>query len=234
MAKLEKNLASAWQARLTSQFTQPYWKTLSTFLQERADQGHTVYPPQDALFNALNLTLPAQVKVVIVGQDPYHGPGQAHGLCFSVQPDVKPPPSLVNIYKEMNTDLGLKRPTHGCLTRWAKQGVLLLNSVLTVEDGQANAHQGKGWESFTDAVIETLNEGSESIVFMLWGSYAQQKGAAIDSERHLVLTAPHPSPLSAHRGFFGTKPFSKANAYLLEHKKLPIDWQVGAPELLTA
>jgi uracil-DNA glycosylase len=167
------------------------------------------------------------VKVVIIGQDPYHQPGQAHGLCFSVQQGVKIPPSLVNIYKELQSDIGMTPPNHGYLESWAKQGVLLLNAVLTVVDSNANAHQGKGWEQFTDKVISTVNEQCENVVFMLWGSYAQKKGAVIDTSKHLVLKAPHPSPLSAHRGFLGCKHFSQANTYLAQHDKQEIDWVIS-------
>jgi len=166
------------------------------------------------------------VKVVILGQDPYHQPNQAHGLCFSVLPGIKTPPSLVNIYKELQTDLGIERANHGYLETWATQGVLLLNAVLTVEDSNANAHQGKGWEQFTDKVISVVNEQCDNVVFLLWGGYAQKKGAVIDSQKHLVLKAPHPSPLSAHRGFLGCRHFSQANAYLEQHDKKNIDWQL--------
>ena len=183
-----------------------------------------IYPPGKLIFNALDSTPFDRVKVVILGQDPYHGPGQAHGLCFSVPKGVPAPPSLVNIYKEIQNDLGLTPPGHGNLQSWADQGVLLLNAVLTVERGQASAHQGKGWERFTDRIVAELNQGREKLVFLLWGSYATRKGEIIDRERHLVLTAPHPSPLSAHRGFFGCRHFSKANSWLERQGMAPIHW----------
>jgi uracil-DNA glycosylase len=185
-----------------------------------------VYPPGPQIFAAFEATPFDQVKVVVLGQDPYHGPGQAHGLCFSVQPDVDVPPSLLNIYKEIERDLGLPRPDHGCLLPWARQGVLLLNAVLTVEAGKAGSHQGRGWEGFTDHVVDTLNREREGLVFLLWGSYAQAKGKVIDPRRHKVLKAPHPSPLSAHRGFNGCGHFSAANAYLARQGFAPIDWSL--------
>ena len=185
-----------------------------------------IYPPGKQIFSALDQTAFENVKVVILGQDPYHGPGQAHGLCFSVAPGVQKPPSLQNIYKEIERDLGIAPSQNGCLLAWAQQGVLLLNAVLTVEHAQAGSHQGKGWELFTDRIVSLLNEQREHLVFMLWGSYAQKKGAIIDRHRHLVLESPHPSPLSAHRGFFGNKHFSSANRYLTEHGVSPINWQL--------
>ena len=191
---------------------------------ERKGNGAVIYPPGEFIFNALNSTPFDAVKVVILGQDPYHGPGQAHGLCFSVQDGVAVPPSLLNIYKELEADLGSSRPPGGNLQHWAEQGVLLLNAVLTVERGRAGAHQGKGWEKFTDRIVSELNDSRDGLVFMLWGSYAMKKGAMIDRSRHLVLTAPHPSPLSAHRGFFGCRHFSKANTWLEQHGKPPIRW----------
>ena len=191
-----------------------------------------IYPPGAQIFNALDLTTFENVKVVILGQDPYHGPGQAHGLCFSVSAGVPKPPSLQNIFKEIEKDLGIVSPKNGCLLAWAQQGVLLLNAVLTVEHAQAGSHQGKGWEQFTDRIVSLLNEQREHLVFMLWGSYAQKKGAIIDRHRHLVLESPHPSPLSAHRGFFGNKHFSSANRYLTEHGISPINWQL--PETSTS
>ncbi|KZZ43254.1 uracil-DNA glycosylase, partial [Oleiphilus sp. HI0118] len=188
--------------------------------------GKQIYPPENLVFNALNSTPFERVSVVILGQDPYHGSGQAHGLSFSVQPGVAIPPSLVNIYKELYSDVGAVPPMHGCLTSWAEQGVLLLNAVLTVEQGNAGAHQGKGWEQFTDEVIRALNDQRENIVFILWGNYAQKKGAFIDQSKHCVLTSAHPSPLSAHRGFLGSKPFSQCNAYL-KSKGLPeVNWSL--------
>jgi len=220
----EIRLDPSWKNRLSDEFGQPYMATLRQFLLERKRLGAVIYPPGDLIFNALNSTPFEAVKVVILGQDPYHGPGQAHGLCFSVPKGVAIPPSLVNIYKELASDLGVVPPTGGNLQPWAEQGVLLLNAVLTVEKGQPAAHQGKGWERFTDRVVGALNDGREGLVFMLWGSYAIKKGAVIDREKHLVLTAPHPSPLSAHRGFFGCRHFSSANRWLMEHGETPIDW----------
>ncbi len=197
---------------------------LREFLLERKRAGAVIYPPGPLIFNALNSTPFDRVKVVILGQDPYHGPGQAHGLCFSVRDGVELPPSLRNIYREIEDDLGCRCPDSGNLQRWADQGVLLLNAVLTVERGQAGAHQGKGWERFTDRVVAELNDHRDGLAFMLWGSYAMKKGAMIDRGRHLVLTAPHPSPLSAQRGFFGCRHFSKANAWLVKHGETPIKW----------
>lgn len=221
-------LEAGWLTAVGEEFDKPYMQELRRFLQQEKDQGKTIYPPGSLWFNAFNTTPFKQVKVVILGQDPYHGPGQAHGLCFSVQKGIAFPPSLQNIFKEIRNDLGLPIPTHGCLQHWAEQGVLLLNAVLTVEQGKAGAHQGKGWETFTDAAIRALNEQREHLVFLLWGSYAEKKGAFIDGQRHLVLKSPHPSPLSAHRGFFGNQHFSKANAYLAEHGLATIDWQLPA------
>ncbi len=219
-------LCDSWKGRIGAEFDQPYMRELKAFLKKEKAAGQVIYPPGPEMFNALNHTPFEQVKVVILGQDPYHGPGQAHGLCFSVRPDVKIPPSLVNIYKELVTDVGITMPQHGCLTSWADQGVLLLNAVLSVQQGVAGAHQGKGWEQFTDQIVGALNRQREHLVFMLWGSYAQKKGAIIDRQKHLVLQAPHPSPLSAHRGFFGCRHFSQANAYLQQTGQAPIDWNV--------
>jgi uracil-DNA glycosylase len=218
--------APSWQAVLAAEFNAPYMQDLKAFLRQEKDQQKKIYPHSADWFHALETTPLDEVKVVILGQDPYHQPEQAHGLCFSVKPGVKVPPSLVNIYKELESDLGVTPVKHGYLESWAKQGVLLLNAVLTVEDSNANAHQGKGWEQFTDKVIETINERCEHVVFMLWGSYAQKKGSVIDPQRHLVLKAPHPSPLSAHRGFLGCRHFSQANDYLVQHGKSPINWQL--------
>ncbi|MFC1720587.1 uracil-DNA glycosylase [Pseudomonadota bacterium] len=220
----EIRLAPSWKIRLENEFKQSYMVALRQFLLERKRHGAEIYPPGELIFNALNSTPFEAVKVVILGQDPYHGPGQAHGLCFSVQQGVAKPPSLVNIYKELSADLGVTPPPGGNLQPWAEQGVLLLNAVLTVERGRPGAHQGKGWERFTDRVISELNEARDGLVFLLWGSYAIKKGAVIDRVRHLVLTAPHPSPLSAHRGFFGCRHFSTANEWLIEHGQTPIDW----------
>ena len=219
-------LESSWQLALAAEFQQPYMHDLRAFLRAQKRAGRRIFPSGSEFFNAFRHTPLDRVKVVILGQDPYHGEGQAHGLCFSVQPGVAVPPSLQNIYKELHAELGLPIPSHGHLTAWADQGVLLLNSVLSVECGRAASHQGKGWETFTDRVIEVINQQREGVVFMLWGSYAQRKGAMIDSRRHCVLKAPHPSPLSAHRGFFGCGHFVAANRYLQERGQRPIDWRV--------
>jgi uracil-DNA glycosylase len=217
-------IESEWKAALLPEFTQPYMQNLRAYLQQRLAAGARIYPAGKDYFNAFNQTPLSRVKVVILGQDPYHGPGQAHGLCFSVRCNVPLPPSLLNIYKELQNDLHITRPAQGCLQGWARQGVFLLNSVLTVEEGQAAAHQGKGWEQFTDRAIEILNAQRTNLVFMLWGSYAQKKAGFVDRQRHCVLAAPHPSPLSAHRGFLGCGHFSKANEYLQQHQQAPIDW----------
>ena len=222
--KREIRLDPSWKNRLESEFSQPYMISLRQFLLERKGGGAVIYPPGDLIFNAMNSTPFEAVNVVILGQDPYHGPGQAHGLCFSVLDGVAIPPSLINIYKELEADLGSARPLNGNLQNWAGQGVLLLNAVLTVEQGRAGAHQGKGWEEFTDRIVSELNESRDGLVFMLWGSYAMKKGAMIDRSRHLVLTAPHPSPLSAHRGFLGCRHFSKANEWLVQHGQSPVEW----------
>ncbi|MFW1678485.1 uracil-DNA glycosylase [Pontibacter sp. JAM-7] len=227
---LEK--APSWQAELEAQLVQPYMQQLTQFLQQQKDQKKVIYPSAEQWFKALEMTPLPQVKVVILGQDPYHQPGQAHGLCFSVPVGARIPPSLINIYKELERDLGIERGTHGNLESWAKQGVLLLNSVLTVEQSQAASHQGQGWEQFTDAVIATVNAHCEHVVFLLWGSYAQKKGKVIDRQRHCVLQAPHPSPLSAHRGFIGCGHFSQANAYLKQHGCEPVSWQLPALDQL--
>lgn len=224
MSDARLKLDDSWKSRVGDYFDRPDMQALSEFLRTELRAGKTIYPPPKQIFSALDATPFDNVKVVILGQDPYHGPGQAHGLCFSVQPGVPIPPSLRNMYLEIQNDLGIAMPRHGHLTRWAEQGVLLLNAVLTVEQGLAGSHQGKGWEGFTDAVIDHLNREREGLVFMLWGSYAQAKGRLIDPRRHLVLKAPHPSPLSAHRGFLGCRHFSIANAYLEEHGQAPIDW----------
>lgn len=217
-------LHESWMKVLGQEFELPYMRELKSFLQAEKQRGKVIYPAGSNWFAAFNYTPFDQVKVVVLGQDPYHGPNQAHGLCFSVLPGVQIPPSLINIYKEIEADLGIPPAHHGCLTHWAKQGVLLLNASLTVERGMAGSHQGKGWEEFTDRAVAALNEQREGLVFMLWGSYAQRKGALIDVNKHLVLKAPHPSPLSAHRGFFGCKHFSKANQYLQAKGVQPIDW----------
>ncbi|MCG8315873.1 MAG: uracil-DNA glycosylase [Pseudomonadales bacterium] len=219
-------LEPSWKQRLLAEFEKDYMENLRGFLLKEKKSGKTIYPKGDEYFSAFNLTPFENVKVVIIGQDPYHGPNQAHGLCFSVKPGVPFPPSLQNIFKELHAELGLPIPSHGCLNSWAKQGVLLLNAVLTVEQGRAAAHQGKGWETFTDAVIHKVNEELDNVVFLLWGAYAQKKGNFIDGEKHCVLKSPHPSPLSAHRGFFGNGHFKKCNDYLMSKGRQPIDWRV--------
>jgi uracil-DNA glycosylase len=222
--KNDIKLDESWREPLVNEFDSPYMSDLRSFLLEQRAAGKAIFPKGSEWFRALDLTPLDHVRVVILGQDPYHGVGQAHGLCFSVQPGVRPPPSLMNIFKELESDLGIARPAHGFLESWAKQGVLLLNSVLTVEMAQAASHQGKGWERFTDAVIRLVNAQPRPIVFMLWGAYAQRKAAFVDTARHLVLKAAHPSPLSAHNGFLGCRHFSLANAFLAERGEPPIDW----------
>lgn len=217
-------LEPSWLQVLGDEFDKPYMIELKAFLQAEKKAGKVIYPPADLWFNALNTTPFNAVRVVILGQDPYHGPGQAHGLCFSVLRGVPTPPSLQNMFKELRSDVGVPIPAHGNLQHWAEQGVLLLNAVLTVEQARANAHQGRGWELFTDACIAHLNREREGLVFLLWGSYAQRKGQLIDRTRHCVLEAPHPSPLSAHRGFLGCRHFSKTNSWLEEHGERPVDW----------
>ena len=217
-------LEASWKSRIGDWFARDDMRALSAFLRQRMAAAATIYPPGGEIFAAFDATPFDAVKVVILGQDPYHGPGQAHGLCFSVRPGVPVPPSLDNIYKELARDTGFVRPDHGCLLPWARRGVLLLNSVLTVEAGQPGSHQGKGWEGFTDHVVDVLNREREQLVFLLWGSYAQKKGAVIDARRHRVLKAPHPSPLSAHRGFLGCGHFSAANQSLARSGQAPIDW----------
>lgn len=217
-------IEDGWRRRLESEWTAPYFADLAGFVREAYSAG-TVYPPAGKVFAAFDACPFDDVKVVILGQDPYHEPGQANGLCFSVADGVQQPPSLVNIFKEIQSDLGIVPYASGDLSRWARQGVLLLNSTLTVAAHRAGSHQGKGWEEFTDAAIRALNDGREGIVFMLWGSYAIRKGEHIDRSRHLVLTSPHPSPLSAYRGFFGNHHFSRANAYLQSRGQQPVDWR---------
>ncbi len=214
----------SWLNHLSQEFDSPYMAKLKAFLQSERDAGKQIFPTSKLWFKALDMTPLDQVKIVILGQDPYHGPGQAHGLSFSVPKGVRTPPSLVNIFKELNSDLGIEPASHGNLEAWAKQGVLLLNSVLTVEAHKAGSHQKKGWETFTDAVIRLVNEQPLPIVFILWGAYAQEKASFVNESRHLVIRSVHPSPLSAHKGFFGTKPFSKANAFLEKNDVTPIDW----------
>ena len=220
----EIKLHPSWLQPLQDEFTQPYMAELKRFLLSEKQQGKSIFPKGSNWFRALDLTPPEEVRVVLLGQDPYHGPGQAHGLCFSVPSGVRPPPSLVNIYKELESDLGIRPARHGFLEHWAKQGVLLLNSVLTVEMGQAASHRDRGWERFTDRIIAEVNARKQPVVFMLWGSYAQKKASFVDTSRRLVLKAPHPSPLSAHSGFLGCKHFSKSNAFLESRGLEPIDW----------
>lgn len=217
-------LPESWQAALQHELSADYMVTLMRFLAAEKDAGRIIYPDDSAWFRALELTPLDQVKVVILGQDPYHGPGQAHGLSFSVPVGVRPPPSLNNIYKELQADLGIARPRHGFLEHWARQGVLLLNSVLTVEQAKAASHRKKGWELFTDAIVRAVNEKHDPVVFMLWGAYAQSKAASVNGDRHLILKAAHPSPLSAHNGFLGCKHFSQCNAFLISKGRPPIDW----------
>jgi len=221
MAAIEND----WLPAMNAEFKKPYYAELYKFVKEEYSKV-AVYPPADEIFSALHLTPLSKVKVVIIGQDPYHNVGQAHGLCFSVRPEVEIPPSLVNIYKELQSDLGCKIPNNGYLVKWAEQGVLLLNTVLTVRAHQALSHQGKGWEQFTDAIIRAVNAEDRPIAYLLWGRPAQSKMSMLDNPKHKVFTAPHPSPLSAHRGFFGCKHFSQANAFLEENGLTPIDWQI--------
>ena len=220
---MEVKIDQSWKEHLQTEFDKPYFKTLTDFVKEEYAHG-PVYPPGRLIFNAFDLCPFDKVKVVIIGQDPYHEPGQAHGLCFSVNEGVPFPPSLRNIFKEISDDLGKPVPANGDLTRWAQQGVLLLNATLTVRAGQAGSHQGKGWEEFTDAAIRELNSGRDGLVFILWGGYAKKKGAIIDRSRHLVLSSAHPSPLSAYNGFFGNHHFSLTNKWLTDHGQTPIEW----------
>lgn len=220
-------LEPSWNAVIGNEFQQSYMQTLRQFLVAEKAAKKVIYPKSADVFSAFQYTPLEDVKVVILGQDPYHGPHQAHGLCFSVLPEVAIPPSLQNIYKELKADLGIEPAKHGCLIAWAKQGVLLLNSVLTVERGKAASHQGKGWEKFTDRVIQILNDQPRPIAFVLWGAYAQRKGEVIDAHKHLVIKTVHPSPLSAHRGFLGSRPFSKINAFLEKTGQTPIDWLIS-------
>lgn len=221
-----KPIGNEWDALLKKEFEKDYYIELRKFL-VREYNTKTIYPPAEDIFNALKYTSYSDVKVVILGQDPYHGFGQAHGLCFSVKRGVTPPPSLKNIFKELESDVGFKIPNHGCLTDWAKQGVLLLNTTLTVEEGKPNSHKGRGWEIFTDKIIELLNMHEEPVVFMLWGGNARAKKSLITNDRHLVLETVHPSPLSAYGGFFGCKHFSKANEFLKSNNITPIDWTIS-------
>lgn len=217
-------MSISWKEVLHAEREEPYFIELLAFIERERSQGKIIYPPNAEIFNALHLTSFESVKVVIIGQDPYHGPNQAHGLCFSVKPPTSAPPSLQNIFKELKSDLGIQRPNHGSLVSWAEQGVLLLNSVLTVEAGRPGSHANRGWERFTDRVIRELSQLKHDLVFLLWGAYAEKKAVIVDRSRHTVLSAPHPSPLSASRGFFGSKHFSKANQALLAKGLTPIDW----------
>jgi uracil-DNA glycosylase len=226
MSEAVVKLEPSWKARVGDYLRRPEMLALASFLRAQKHAGKHIYPPGPEIFAAFEHTPFDAVRVVILGQDPYHGAGQAHGLCFSVRPGVRVPPSLDNIFKEIARDLGIARPAHGCLTAWADRGVLLLNSVLTVEEGHAGAHANRGWEGFTDAVIDALNREREGLVFLLWGAYAQRKGQLIDERRHCVLRSVHPSPLSAHRGFLGCGHFSAANRYLEAHGQAPIDWSL--------
>ena len=219
------SIGNDWDAILADEFKKPYYLALRQFLKEEYS-SKVIYPSMYDIFNAFRYTPYSDVKVVLLGQDPYHGAGQAHGLCFSVKDDVAPPPSLVNLFKELHNDVGCTVPQSGCLTKWAERGVMLLNSVLTVREGAAGSHRGKGWETFTDSVISRLNDRKVPIVFMLWGNYAKSKIPLITSDRHLVLTAAHPSPLSASYGFFGCRHFSKANDFLVSNGMTPVDWQL--------
>lgn len=224
--EVKPNIEATWYEVLKDQFEEEYFHTLKEFLVGEK-KAYRIYPPGPLIFNAFNTTPFNKVKVVIIGQDPYHGPGQAHGLCFSVPDGIMPPPSLINIFKEISDDLKIPRPASGNLTKWAKQGVLLLNATLTVRAHQAGSHQKKGWERFTDAAIKAVSDKLDNVVFLLWGNYAIAKQSLIDQSKHLVLTSVHPSPLSASRGFFGCHHFSKANQYLQEHGKESIDWDVS-------
>lgn len=218
-------IVNDWLQEIGTEFKKPYYVELYKFIKEEY-HSRRIFPPADDIFNAFHLTPLSEVKVVIIGQDPYHNDGQAHGLCFSVKPEVEIPPSLVNIYKELHDDLGCFIPNNGYLVKWAKQGVLMLNTVLTVRAHMANSHQGKGWEEFTNAAIRALNKQDRPIVFILWGKPAQMKKSMLNNPKHLILEAPHPSPLSSYRGFFGSKPFSKTNAFLGKNGMAPIDWQI--------
>lgn len=222
---VKPQIEKSWYTALEVEFQSPYFFELKQFLVAEK-KVHTIFPPSSMIFNAFDLTPFDRVKVVVLGQDPYHGQGQAHGLCFSVQRGIKIPPSLQNIYKELNSDVGLSPAPHGCLDSWAQQGVLMLNAVLTVRESSPGSHQKRGWEKFTDAAIRALSEKRENIVFILWGNYARAKKVLIDQDKHLILESAHPSPFSANNGFYGTKPFSKANEYLERHAQSPIDWSV--------
>ena len=220
---MDVRIESGWKQALQQEFKKPYFMQLTDFVRQEY-RSKRIFPPASQIFNAFDRCPLSQVKVVILGQDPYHGPGQANGLCFSVNDSIAKPPSLLNIFKELKTDLGIEEPPSGNLQKWADQGVLLLNATLTVRAHQAGSHQGRGWEQFTDSAVRVLAEQRSNLVFILWGSYAQKKGAMIDDVRHLIIKSPHPSPLAAHRGFFGSRPFSRTNRYLKDHGKDPISW----------
>ncbi|HPG12198.1 MAG TPA: uracil-DNA glycosylase [Chitinophagaceae bacterium] len=223
---MDVKIEPSWKEALATQFIQPYFQQIVLHIKTEKSQGKTIYPPGSQIFNAFDTTALDHVKVVILGQDPYHGPGQAHGLCFSVQDGVPPPPSLVNIYKELQSDIGMTPPGHGNLTAWAKQGVFLLNASLTVRASEPMSHSKIGWANFTDAVIKTISDKREHVVFLLWGKFAREKKVLIDQNKHLVLEAAHPSPLSAHNGFLGCRHFSKANEYLVKNGIEPVNWQL--------
>jgi uracil-DNA glycosylase len=220
-----KNLPASWSHLLTEEFEKPYFQKLEQFVDKERSQ-YTIFPPEEDVFNALNYTPYEQVKVLLLGQDPYHDNNQAHGLCFSVRPGIKPPPSLVNMYRELHEDVGFRVPNNGYLVPWAKQGIVMLNAVLTVRAHVANSHKNQGWEQFTDEIIRKINEKSDPVVFVLWGGYAQKKRNLIDASRHIIVQSAHPSPLSAHNGFFGSKPFSAINNALRAAGKTEIDWQI--------
>ncbi|MDF2382153.1 uracil-DNA glycosylase [Nostoc ellipsosporum NOK] len=222
----EVKIEESWKNALQAEFSKPYFQNIILHLKTEKSQGKTIYPPGPFIFNAFNTTPLSRIKVVILGQDPYHGPGQAHGLCFSVQDGVPPPPSLVNIFKELRDDIGMDIPLHGNLTKWAEQGVFLLNASLTVRAGEPMSHAKIGWATFTDQVIKTISAQCDHVVFLLWGRFAQEKSALIDAGKHLILKAAHPSPLSAHNGFLGCKHFSKTNEYLMQQGITPVDWQL--------
>jgi uracil-DNA glycosylase len=226
MSAQNVQIEDSWKRVLSDEFEKPYFTELRRFLLSEKNAGKTIYPPGSLIFNAFNSTPFDKVRVVILGQDPYHGAGQAHGLCFSVQHGVKPPPSLVNMYKELKDDVGFDIPNHGCLQKWTEQGVFLLNAILTVEANQPASHQKKGWEEFTNAVIQKLSKDKNGLIFILWGNFAQQKATLINESKHTILKAAHPSPFSAYNGFFGCKHFSKTNQILTQKGETPIDWQI--------
>ncbi|MDB5227055.1 MAG: Uracil-DNA glycosylase [Bacteroidota bacterium] len=226
MAEANIQIENSWKNALAAEFEKPYFKELRNFIQAEKNAGKTIYPPGSVIFNAFNSTPFDKVRVVILGQDPYHGAGQAHGLCFSVQHGVKPPPSLVNIFKELKSDVGFEIPAHGCLQKWTAQGVFLLNAILTVEANKPASHQKHGWEEFTNAAIQKLSDERTGLIFLLWGAFAQQKTAIIDERKHFILKAAHPSPFSAYNGFFGCSHFSKVNKILTDAGQPPVDWQI--------